>query len=759
MRIPVLLVVVPSALAALAAQQPDLRPSLPLPPRAAAAAPLDPATAARAAATARMQEVAATRAPTVHFDRPRADGPLWAAGANWKASFDARGFEFVPFFGSAAPRNFPLRLELASATVAGRALALADGEPTAVAGTVRTPRGALTELVATRPDHVEQSFEFATLPARGELAVEVRITGEFAASPIEHGLRFANEHGHVDYTKAIAVDAAGRRQELAIEWHGERARMVIPAAFVAEAQLPLVLDPTLTGWFGLASGQSALQHDMDVASFQSSGGRTLVIYQRQWSLTDQDCWGILFDGNLGLVATDFAIDFTANDWLKVAVAGHNYSQNFLVVAEVRIGLVWFIAGRTVAVDGALGAVFDIERDGVVGTGGNNFHPDVGSDPYFGVGRYCVVFNKQTLGASDIYMRQVTPAGGLVTTNAIAIDTSPDNESRPSISKSCGQSNGLPANWLLTWQRTWPTPPFDQEVHGRHVAWNGALPGAVFPIATTVSEESAPSPSSPIDLEGVRYWPVAFEVASTLGQQRDIVCRLFRADGGQQNGFTVSNNVPGADDRDPEADSDGTRFVVTFTTPDLSGTTVGPEAVTAAYLPASDTFRVDERTGLNTSGAADEDQTNVCADYSGGSAMSPRYVVTFREPGNNTFRMWAYGGYVAGTPFTRVANQCGSLSITESGSPVIGQSVQFDVGAAPLSGTILGFPGFIPLNVLGCNCWQGVDNGLYLGNPLVWNVPNNPIYVGITLSVQGWTIGGSQCLGFVDLSDTIDFTLR
>jgi hypothetical protein len=32
-------------------------------------------------------------------------------------------------------------------------------------------------------------------------------------------------------------------------------------------------------------------------------------------------------------------------------------------------------------------------------------------------------------------------------------------------------------------------------------------------------------------------------------------------------------------------------------------------------------------------------------------------------------------------------------------------------------------------------------------------------VGTTFSVQGFTITGSQCLGNVDLSDTVDFTIR
>ena len=35
----------------------------------------------------------------------------------------------------------------------------------------------------------------------------------------------------------------------------------------------------------------------------------------------------------------------------------------------------------------------------------------------------------------------------------------------------------------------------------------------------------------------------------------------------------------------------------------------------------------------------------------------------------------------------------------------------------------------------------------------------PTFVGITLSVQGYAAVGTSCLGFLDLSDTIDFTIR
>ncbi|MFY9342530.1 MAG: hypothetical protein WAT39_08570 [Planctomycetota bacterium] len=694
----------------------------------------------------------------VHFDQPRPEAPLWAVGRAWKASFDPTGCTVVPFFGSMAPDNFPLRLELAQVRVDGEPLPLAPGQPAHDGQVVRTARGPLTEVVATALDSLEQSFVFERLPARGAIAVDVRCTGAYTTSVIDGGLRFANDHGHVDYTKAVAVDARGDRLALPIAWTGEAARIEIPAAWVATAALPIVLDPILNFWFLLGSAAPAgqTQHDSDVASFQSLGGRTLMIWQRQWSATDQDCWGLVFDGNLGLVQTDFAIDFTPNDWLKVACAANNYAQNFLVVSQVRIGLQHFIAGRTIAANGVLGAVFDIEREGVVGTPGNNFHPDVGSDPYFGPGRYTVVFQKKYLFAADIYMRQITTGGGLVTTNPVALATLPEEEQRPAISKSCGQSNGLPANWLVTWQRTWPGAPYDQEVHGRFVGWNGALVGGTIFVATTVAEETGPSPGSPIDANGQRFWPVVHELASAPGQPRDLQCKLVRSDGAVTLNAGVGSGIPAADHADVEVDSDGTRFVAVYT---LNGTQ--EEQHTLAFLPGTNTLRTESRTGLGTSGADTKRQCNVCADYSGGSAMTPRYVISFTHVNTNTFNLVAFGGHTgSANSFTYRGIGCSNLPITATGSSVIGQTLTVTVGNGALSGTIFGFPDSISLAPLGCNCLQGVALGaIYGGNPLVWTVPNNPIYVGIDLSVQGFTIAGNQCLNLFDISDTIDFRVR
>jgi len=724
---------------------------LPAPPVASA----DGTVELRAQAMAEYRRLGAMP-QEVQFDRPAADGPLWALGKAWKASFDGRGSTVIPFFGSTAPRNFPLRMELAGVSVAGEQLALQDGVPEQQQRSVHTDRGVLTEVIDTALEQLEQSFVFQTLPRRGPLVVEVAMTSELGVTTIPGGLRWANEWGHIDYTKAIAKDAAGRSLDLEIQWTGSAARMEIPAAFVEQAELPLVLDPVLNYWFLLASGQSQLQQNSDVATFQSLGGRVLLVWQRQWSLTDQDCFGLMFDGNLGLVQTDFIIDFTAEDWLKVAVAANNHAQNFLVVSEIRTGLLWWIGGRLIGENGSVGSLITIEREFVVGTPGNNYHPDVGGDPYFGTGYYTVVFNKRTLTSSEIHMRQLSANGGLRTTNAVVVDAAPLVKSKPSISKSCGQSNGQPAQFLITYQRQWSGPPYDQDILGAFVSWNGALAGGPFFLAATTREEAAPSSCSPIDVGGTRLWPFAMESAAAPGQTRDVVASMVRSDGGRVASTMVNTAVPGEDNFDPEIDSDGIRCVVTRTRA-TTGFPQGVEAVTLAFLPATNTFRVEERTGLFTSSLDNYGQTNICAAFSGGSQSTPRYYLSFTEQASNTFRLAAFDGTAGIAGFQTRFTQCGNTTITASGAPALGQTIVLSAAGPGFTGIMFGFPGSAILG--GCGCLNGVAQAQTMPGNFAWAVPANPAYVGIPLAAQGFSLSGSACYGLLDVSNTLDFTIR
>ncbi|MFO0276461.1 MAG: hypothetical protein ACK533_04180 [Planctomycetota bacterium] len=782
-------------LASLSAQDPQVRdPNHPLPPTASTIVSTPPLVSVRTPAdpAAVPNLPAVTRAPgaqrrstrpvdaamksrldTVLFDQPVADGPLWARGHTWKASFDNTGFDYIPFLGADAPRNFPLRVELANAAVAGEPLALPAGNPTRRGFAVHTARGSLTEVVDLRLNEVEQSFRFDTLPTRGAVAVEVRLAGDFVGTPIPGGLRFGNEHGAVEYTKAVAFDANGRSVTLPIDWDGATARMEIPADFVANAALPLVLDPVLTSTTTLGTGAPAgqVQTDPDVATIEIGGDacRSLVVWRRQFSVGDQDCWAVRLDANAAPVGSEFTLDFTSLDWLAPAVAGHRGGQNFLVVSEIRTGTTHYIGGRLVpaAPTGTLGNLFDIERNGVVGLAGNNFRPDVGADPFNAVvsSYYCVVFEKNVgVNNNDIYFKLVQPNGTLLTTNPTALDTGTNNQSNPCISK----SNNT-ALWMVAWQSKFQFAPFDEEIYGALINWPGTVSVPAFGIATTVDNETLPATSSPfVSPTGQTLRAVAFERATAAGQQRDIWLRAYDDTGLFVGEYNLTQNEAGFaipfDQQAPDIDTDGTRLVVGWSEPFNGNQDLETKVSTVAFVgPGIGNWRIDESRVFLGGSFGNEFNTRICARASGGfGVQSPDYLVVGSLDSPNQIQAYLYGGYSQGNFFTTFGSACGAsgLTLTASGRAVIGAPVSFTMNTSAPSGLFFGAPGFQSLAPLGCfSCNLGVQNFVLVGAPLSFVIPTNVNLVGLTYSLQGYGVSGTNCLGLFDLTDTIDMTIR
>ena len=706
----------------------------------------------------------------VLFDRPSGErGELWALGSNWKASFDGRGTTFVPFFGADAPHNFPLRIELASASVGADALALVEGQPQVEGGVVRTARGALTETIATALQSIEQTFVFQSLPNRGALALDITLQGEFTAVPIADGVEFRSSHGSVRYTKAVAFDAAGASLPLTIEWDGDSAHLTVPADFVASATLPLVIDPIVANT-ALTSVYSGAQRYPDVATLQNPD-RSLVVWQQQFSANDWDCFAAVMGSNLSVISSPITLDFTGFNWQFPKAASNAIANNFLVVAQIDAGgtsAPW-IGGRTVGATGVTGAVLDIERDGVVGLPGYNYTPDIGGDTYSSGSLYCVVWAHTSAPANnrDIHFKMVDPSGFLISNAPTPLTNSAEDESAPSIAK-----DNRTSLWPVVFQKNYPFPPFDQDIWSATIGYGGSIAVAPFLVSTAVQDEirpcvtssATPAGSNPMHL-------IVWEQVST-SVNTDIRCAAFETGGPSPTiplGFwNLSQTEAGGvfasrNQIFPKADSDGVRFVVGHS--EYTGTDYDTFVSTIAYLPATNTIRFDEtRVPLGSTAGIDDYWTPVCSYFSGGNLPSPLYVTAGANISTNTIPAWEYGGHQAGPLFYAYPFfACGVTppTITPGGNPAIGSTVSFSVGAT-FGGTLFGTQGNQPLQqLLGCNCSLGVDlNGLIVaGNPLVFAIPPAPMLVGTIWSVQGFGVSGSNCLGLFDLTDTIDFFIR
>jgi hypothetical protein len=700
----------------------------------------------------------------VLFDRAD-DGAVWALGATWKGRFDGSAFAYVPFFGSQAPRNFPVEFAVRSVTVGGAALPLAAGEPAVADDRVRIARGGMTETYDLSLSQVEQSFVFDALPNRGEIAVEIGVSSELAGAARDGGVRFGNEHGAVDYTKAVAVDAAGRRLTLPITWRGDAITLAIPADFVAGAQLPLVLDPIITTSPILVPA-NANQTNADVATLRDPE-RIAITWQRTWSAIDEDCYIAVYDNAWNVVTGPFAVDFTVENWLMPRVASNQSSSTFLVVGQVNSGANYWVAGRTLTTASTLSGKFDIERAGVIGNPGNTLEPDVGGDPYpIAPSYFCVVFTKEvTATDKDVCCKMVLPNGTLLSPTPTRLSTVSNTlgvvEQSPSISNS-----NASGDWIVAWNYLWQSAPFDTDVRAAAVLWNGTVTTPDFIVAGSLDNESRPSASSPADVgAGALRHLVAWDQYTTTGAQADIQCRTLTTAGALDPLFNLSAASAGGvyqsrDQIQPRVDSDGARFVVAYD--EFDGAAFN-------YFTIVDTVAAPSPNGVL--GAMRVEESHVPTSWYGARLSAFRgadFVATSRYAlaGHSTFApnyvaAMLYGGYTLGTTFSVFASQCGALPISYSGNPTVGNSVTISVPNTGVSGTVFGYPGYFPLAGLlaNCNCILGVQNGLLSSNPLTFTIPNNAAFVGVTLSVQGYSAGGTSCLSILDLSDTVDFTIR
>lgn len=273
------------------------------------------------------------------FDAPALDFPLydvdehgsvWVRGASYKASFGEHGATFVPALGARAPRNFPLTFTLDSVTCGGDALAFdARAAARRDGDVVAFERGAFVEEYAISAGAIEQRFVFDTLPSRGEIVVSIDVASELESRADADGFHFENALGGVRYGRAFALDARGTKVGIESRLVGQRIELVVPQEFVAQAQLPLVIDPYT----------STLSIDVDTGSdwqadvaYDATFNAFVVVYENIYSDTDHDAYARKYVDQI-LVDTA-TIDFTTDDWRNPKVANNNVANQFLCVAQV-----------------------------------------------------------------------------------------------------------------------------------------------------------------------------------------------------------------------------------------------------------------------------------------------------------------------------------------------------------------------------------------------------------------------------------------
>jgi len=526
-----------------------------IPPASATAPrPASPSDAvARAGATLPPRTVARD-IDRVWIDRA-APGEIWARGRTYKAAFGPDGARYVPFLGSNAPRNHPVRFELASVTVGGEALALEPASAGAADGAVSMDRGAVVERYVLALDSVEQTFVFEA-PVAG--AIELRVAFDTDLRHDGSGAMplFECELGGVAMSEAFAVDARGARTPLTTTQDAGGYTIHAPEGVVARARFPLTIDPILST-FPVAA--SPVRHSAPRAALLDASDDGLIVYEEAFSLADSDVFADRVDlaGNVQPLGY---VDMTTERWSSPGVAAAQSFEALLVAAAVDSGsgTDGTVMGRLY--DGStatLGAPFRIDAPGFPGP---TSHVSVGGDPF---DRFLVTWQRTAgPGDGDVLARVVMQDGTLLGTSNIALDGTTADYRAPSCSHHGGEIFFNDSRWAIAAERVVSGV---STIEVAEVFWTGDVAQDFYQVGALPERLERPRVSAPLETTG----PKRFLVTARRVFPGDIDTQAFVV---QDGAVLESDNLSldqfdgptFLDDEDALAvDSNGERFVVVW----------------------------------------------------------------------------------------------------------------------------------------------------------------------------------------------------
>ncbi|MBL8862612.1 MAG: hypothetical protein JNK02_11450 [Planctomycetes bacterium] len=486
----------------------------------------------------------------VLFDE-RAD-EIWAVGSTYKAGFERGGAQFVPFFGSEAPRNFPLRLSPANVRFGDARVAFdAQAAPRREGASVVYERGAFVERYDLGLESMEQTFLVHERSGAGPLVIELDLETELQPSQDGLDLVFHGERGAVRYSGAIAIDARGRRVDAPTRLRAGRIEIEVPAQTLEELRFPLLVDP-LFSVFGWSSEIIVGGRSPDV-TFDPQTGLYCVVVEHAFSASDNDVYSWRLNW-FGAPQWESIIDVSPVSWTGPRIANHRGRSQVLVVAATGAAGSRRIQGRLQdAFLPSTGTVLTISP-----TGADHTTPDVGgdgsTDPF---GLYCVTWVRVNSASDTDVLRRVVDADGAFPQLAGVVGSAIGTlETAPAISHRNGDGPLSTRSWTIAWHR-WISI-FDSDLYAARVGADGSALTPSFALDTTISNARSVSVSSPTPSGSVLVTYLRGSVGNS---------RLY---GYLLNGATIVQNVnlstlggmPGDQSYlHGSVDSDGEDFVV------------------------------------------------------------------------------------------------------------------------------------------------------------------------------------------------------
>jgi len=722
----------------------------------------------------------------VLFDQPQPGGTLWARGSNFKASFATDGWTFCARPAAEAPHKAPIQFHLTGARVGQEPIAIADSAPELRGQRVEYRHGEVVEAIDVRGRSVEQSFTFARLPQRGELAIEIAVDADLAISNTDAGVAFRSKYVDVSYAQATAIDAKGERVSAETSFAAGRITIRVPAEFVQRAQLPLVVDPVVTSVHAnteLGLG-SIYEYTPDIA-WDPNAQVWAVVFELPFAYDDRDVYLQLLDANMTPVGVPLIVDITYDVWQRPRIADLQIYSRFLVVAQVSVdapgpydirGRIFDRGPRPVTL-----SPFTVEPAGAHGgLLGDKLWPDVAGDASLAAPTFfTVVWEREyTLTDHDIHMRQVMNDGTLRGTGPTLIDNSGAYDDYwPSISKSDGPDPYPNQRFVVTWDRLISSAPVNYllDVRAALVTWDGQIVpiagannfyvatrhtayyptyqgGDLRPRVSTTTDGSWPG-------DGRRFAMIVFESHSSSWE---VFSWVIDTDGNVLTSANLSLLANTGQAVEPCVDCDGARFAVGYGLNPGATCCNDTSASLFAYDPLANQVLVQESGAVLGATTNEEQEVSVASTYSSSGQRDPRVAFTYLTylAHSVIVEVVSYDGLAPGGIGGRASGN-GEMQMSFSGSPAIGQSFTMTLSTnSVLSGVIAGFPATIPIPGDPCpGAYLGVDGFVVMGNPYSLAVPANPAFVGIQLAFQGFDLTGGTCLGSIAISDTIDVTLQ